>query len=118
MRHSRPRSQPRSGSSIRGRSERDNLTVVETICDLLDSRDPLSGQRSRRDLIRFVSDRPGHDRRYAIDPSKIERELGWRPSQSFESGLAKTIDWFIANEWWWGPIRGQRYSGERLGLTS
>ncbi|MBX6746930.1 MAG: GDP-mannose 4,6-dehydratase, partial [Acetobacteraceae bacterium] len=99
---------------VGGRSERRNLEVVETICDLLDARRPAA--RPRRELIRFVPDRPGHDRRYAIDPSKIERELGWRARESFESGLARTIDWYLANEWWWRPLREQRYAGERLGL--
>ena len=104
--------------AIGGRSERNNLAVVESICDCLDSKAPLPGGRSRRDLIRFVSDRPGHDRRYAIDPSKIERELGWRATESFESGLDKTIDWYLANDWWWRPIREQRYAGNRLGAAS
>ena len=76
---------------------------------------PRRGGGSYRDLITFVADRPGHDRRYAIDPSKIERELGWTPAESFETGLAKTVDWYLDNEWWWGPIRDGRYAGERLG---
>jgi dTDP-glucose 4,6-dehydratase len=101
--------------NVGGRAERSNLAVVETVCDLLDERTPLPGGSPRRDLIRFVPDRPGHDRRYAIDPGKIEKELGWRAEQTFEGGLAKTVDWFIANEWWWRPIRAQRYSGARLG---
>jgi dTDP-glucose 4,6-dehydratase len=104
---------------ICGRSERRNLDVVEAVCDLLDARRPapasLAGQ-PRRALIRFVPDRPGHDRRYAIDPGKIERELGWRAAESFESGLAQTIDWYLANEWWWRPLRERVYGGERLGL--
>jgi len=104
--------------AIGGRSERNNLSVVESICDCLDAKVPLADGRSRRDLIRFVADRPGHDRRYAIDPSKIERELGWRASQTFESGLDATIDWYLANEWWWRPIREQRYAGKRLGAAS
>ena len=104
--------------AIGGRSERNNLAVVESICDCLDSKAPLPGGRSRRDLIRFVADRPGHDRRYAIDPGKIERELGWRATESFESGLEKTIDWYLANDWWWRPIREQRYAGNRLGAAS
>lgn len=104
--------------AIGGRSERDNLAVVQSICDLLDSKAPLSGGRSRRELIRFVPDRPGHDRRYAIDPGKIERELGWRPNETFESGLERTVDWFLANEWWWRPIRERKYAGERLGEAS
>jgi dTDP-glucose 4,6-dehydratase len=104
--------------AIGGRSERSNLTVVETICDLLDSKAPFSDGKRRRELIRFVPDRPGHDRRYAIDPGRIERELGWRASESFESGLERTIGWVLANEWWWRPIRERKYAGERLGVTS
>jgi dTDP-glucose 4,6-dehydratase len=103
--------------AIGGRSERDNLTVVQTICDLLDAKIPLAGGAKRRDLIRFVPDRPGHDRRYAIDPRKAERELGWRAMESFGSGLEKTVDWFLENEWWWRPIREQRYAGARLGTA-
>lgn len=101
--------------NIGGNQERTNLAVVEAICDALDERRPLDGGSTRRDLISFVSDRPGHDRRYAIDASKIERELGWTPQESFDSGLAKTIDWYLDNEWWWGPIRSGNYAGERLG---
>ena len=97
--------------NVGGRAERSNLEVVETVCDLLDDRLPLAGGRSRRSLIAFVADRPGHDRRYAVDPSRIERELGWRALESFESGLAKTLDWYLANEWWWRPIREGGYSG-------
>ena len=104
--------------NVGGRAERTNLEVVEAICDLLDERRPLPGGGSRRALIQFVTDRPGHDRRYAIDPSKIERELGWNASETFETGLARTIDWFIDNEAWWRPIRDGHYSGERLGKTS
>ena len=100
--------------NVGARSERTNLQVVEAICDLVDQR---LGGGPRRSLIRFVDDRPGHDRRYAIDPMKIERELGWRPLESFESGLAGTVDWFLANEWWWRPIREQKYGGGRLGVA-
>jgi dTDP-glucose 4,6-dehydratase len=100
--------------NVGGSSERTNLSVVETICDILDAKRPLAGGR-RRELITFVKDRPGHDRRYAIDASKIERELGWRAQESFETGLEKTIDWYLANEWWWRPIREKKYSGARLG---
>jgi len=99
--------------NVGGRAERTNLSVVETICDILDARRPLD--RPRRELIAFVTDRPGHDRRYAIDASKIERELGWTPKESFETGLAKTIDWYLDNEDWWQPIRSQTYAGARLG---
>ncbi|MCT8997410.1 dTDP-glucose 4,6-dehydratase [Chelativorans intermedius] len=101
--------------NIGGRAERTNLSVVESICDVLDRKRPRGGGRSYRELITFVADRPGHDRRYAIDPSKIERELGWRAQETFETGLARTVDWYLENEWWWGPIRRQRYAGERLG---
>jgi dTDP-glucose 4,6-dehydratase len=101
--------------NVGGREERTNLQVVEAICDALDARAPLENGESRRELIRFVSDRPGHDRRYAIDPSKIERDLGWQAQESFESGLARTVDWYLDNRWWWEPIRSGRYAGERLG---
>ena len=103
--------------NVGGRAERTNLQVVETICDILDRKRPLPGTPSRRALITFVADRPGHDRRYAIDPSKIETELGWAAHESFESGLDKTIDWFLANEWWWRPIRDGSYAGARLGVS-
>ena len=102
--------------NVGGRAERSNLQVVEAICDLVDERLPLPSG-SRRSLITFVEDRPGHDRRYAIDPSKIERELGWRAEESFESGLAKTVDWFLANENWWRPIRESKARGGRLGVA-
>jgi dTDP-glucose 4,6-dehydratase len=100
---------------IGGRAEKTNLEVVEAICDLLDERRPRDLGARYRDLIEFVRDRPGHDRRYAIDPAKTERALGWRAQESFESGLAKTIDWYLAREDWWRPLREQRYAGERLG---
>ncbi|WP_338503889.1 dTDP-glucose 4,6-dehydratase [Sphingomonas kaistensis] len=100
--------------NVGGKAERTNLQVVEAICDVLDERRPLADGRKRRELITFVTDRPGHDRRYAIDCSRIERELGWTPSVDFEQGLARTVDWYLANEWWWGPLR-ERYAGERLG---
>ncbi|HEY0630185.1 MAG TPA: dTDP-glucose 4,6-dehydratase [Sphingomicrobium sp.] len=104
--------------NVGGRAERSNLQVVETICDFLDERGPLAEGGSRRSLINFVPDRPGHDRRYAIDPSKIERDLGWRAAHDFEQGLLETIDWFLANEWWWRPIRERKYRGERLGSAA
>ncbi len=102
---------------VGGRSERSNLAVVETICDVLDKRRPMKSGR-HRDLIRFVADRPGHDRRYAIDPAKIEQELGWRALESFETGIEKSIDWFLANESWWRPIRDGNYRGQRLGMPT
>lgn len=91
---------------IGGRAELTNLDVVNRVCALLDSRRPRHDGTSYTSLIKFVADRPGHDRRYAIDPSKIENELGWRPQLSFETGLLRTIDWYLENESWWGPLRG------------
>lgn len=103
--------------NIGGRAERTNLEVVETICTLLDERLPRNYGRSYRELITFVTDRPGHDRRYAIDPTKSERDLDWTPVESFESGLARTVDWYLENGWWWRPLREQRFNGSRLGLV-
>jgi len=101
--------------NIGGGAERRNLEVVEAICDLVDELAPRPG--SRRDLIRFVVDRPGHDARYAIDASKIERELGWRPARDFASGLRATVRWYLDNEAWWKAIRSGAYRGERLGVA-
>jgi dTDP-glucose 4,6-dehydratase len=107
----------RAGESynIGGKAERTNMQVVEAICAILDRKRPLPGKASHRDLISFVEDRPGHDRRYAIDASKIGRELGWKPSVTFEAGLERTVQWYLDNEWWWQPIRSKSYAGERLG---
>lgn len=101
--------------NVGGRNERTNLEVVETICDLLDARAPLADGKPRRALIEFVADRPGHDRRYAIDATKLETELGWKAEENFDTGLARTIDWYLDNRWWWEPIRSGSYAGERLG---
>jgi dTDP-glucose 4,6-dehydratase len=101
---------------IGGRAERTNLDVVRTVCRLLDAQRPRSNGEPHEALIEFVTDRPGHDRRYAIDPSKTERELGWTPRETFESGMAKTVAWYLAREDWWRPLRDQKYAGERLGL--
>lgn len=89
------RGAPGASYAVGAREEHSNIAVVAAICDLLDERTPLSGIRSRRDLIRFVTDRPGHDRRYAIDPSRIERELGWHAAIGFASGLVATVDWYL-----------------------
>ncbi|KAK3935145.1 dTDP-glucose 4,6-dehydratase 2 [Diplogelasinospora grovesii] len=99
-----------------GRSVRSNISVVQTICAILDRLRPDGGPHAR--LIGFVADRPGHDRRYAIDPGKAETELGWHPSRSFEDGLEDTVRWYVENPDWWRPIREGRYAGERLGLTA
>lgn len=101
--------------NVGGHSERTNLAVVEAICDIVDQQRPRADGTSRRDLIAFVTDRPGHDRRYAIDCSKIEAELGWKPSCTFEEGLADTVAWYFDNADWWQPIREKRYAGQRLG---
>jgi dTDP-glucose 4,6-dehydratase len=97
-----------------GDSERTNLAVVEHICATLDRLVPAA--RPRRELIAFVTDRPGHDRRYAIDASKVRRELGWQARQSFEAGLERTVRWYLDNRPWWEPLRARVYGGERLGL--
>ncbi|HEY1750420.1 MAG TPA: dTDP-glucose 4,6-dehydratase [Caulobacteraceae bacterium] len=102
---------------IGGASERANLAVVEAVCDLVDRLAPTQGGGSRRGLIGFVEDRPGHDLRYAVDTAKIERELGWRPQVSFEAGLEQTVRWYLAREDWWRPLR-ERYAGERLGRAA
>jgi dTDP-glucose 4,6-dehydratase len=102
--------------NVGGRNEQANIDVVHTVCDLLDGFVP--GQESRRKLITFVTDRPGHDRRYAIDASKLETELGWRAHETFKTGLEKTVLWYLDNEAWWGPLRGDRYGGQRLGLLN
>jgi dTDP-glucose 4,6-dehydratase len=110
------RGHPGEKYNIGGRNERSNLSVVESICDILDELRPQ--KESRRRLITFVTDRPGHDHRYAIDASKLERELGWQAVETFETGLAKTVRWYLDNRAWWEPLRNGVYAGERLGLLS
>ncbi|WP_142848145.1 dTDP-glucose 4,6-dehydratase [Telmatospirillum sp. J64-1] len=100
--------------NIGGEAERTNIDVVRAICDLLDELVP--ADKSHRELITFVSDRPGHDARYAMDITKISKELSWRPSETFESGLRKTVIWYLENRPWWEDIRSGRYQGQRLGL--
>ncbi len=101
--------------NVGGRNERTNLDVVHRICDLLDEKTPTD--KSRRELIKFVSDRPGHDRRYAIDATKLETELGWRAQETFETGIARTVQWYLDNDWWWKPIREAGHGSKRLGLV-
>ena len=130
--------------NVGGRNEKTNLEVVETICAILDELRPLGescrkpevgsgtceqphstsniqhptstkGIKSYQDLITFVTDRPGHDMRYAIDATKLETELGWKAQENFDTGIRKTVQWYLDNAWWWKPIREGRYSGERLG---
>jgi len=104
--------------NIGARSERTNLALVETLCDVLDDLHPDEAGRGRRSLIRLVADRPGHDRRYAIDPTKIERELGWQPGQTLESGLVQTVRWYLDHRDWWQTILVKGYRPERIGVAS
>jgi dTDP-glucose 4,6-dehydratase len=103
---------------IGGRSERTNLDVVRAICALLDELVPSKAIGGRDSLIAFVADRPGHDLRYAIDPARICGELGWQPQETFESGLRKTVEWYLSNRSWWQAIRDNVYAGERLGVPA
>ncbi len=102
--------------NVGGRNERRNIDVVTTICRILDRVRP--AREPHEKLIRFVTDRPGHDFRYAIDASRLENELGWRARENFETGIEKTVLWYIENEWWWRPLRDKVYAGERLGTTA
>lgn len=99
---------------VGGNAERTNLEVVHALCDRLDRVRPRADGASRRSQIAFVEDRRGHDKRYAIDASRLKTELGWTPQVAFEDGLARTIDWYLANDWWWRPL-WERGAGKRLG---
>jgi dTDP-glucose 4,6-dehydratase len=103
--------------NIGGSSERTNLEVVNGICDALDQRRPDARRGPRRNLVEHVTDRPGHDRRYAIDCRKLSQNLGWQPAVDFETGLARTIDWYLENKEWIARVQDGSYQGERLGLT-
>ncbi|TWI93945.1 dTDP-glucose 4,6-dehydratase [Gemmobacter caeni] len=105
---------PGRSYNIGGENERTNLDLVKTLCALLDAKRPKAAG-SYADQITFVTDRPGHDARYAIDPTRIRTELGWRPSVTVEEGLARTVDWYLANEAWWRPLQARQGVGERLG---
>jgi dTDP-glucose 4,6-dehydratase len=102
--------------NVGGRNERRNIDVVRRICTILDDLRPVA--RRHDSLITYVTDRPGHDLRYAIDAAKLERELGWRAHETFESGIEKTVRWYLDNEWWWRPLREKVYAGERLGVIA
>ncbi len=101
--------------NVGGRNERRNIDVVRSICRALDSR--AAKHSPHETLIRFVADRPGHDARYAINANKLETELGWRAEETFDSGIERTVDWYLENSWWWEPLR-KSYAGERLGIIS
>ena len=109
--------------NVGGHNERTNLEVVQTVCRILDElipEKPLNLSTSQpvthfEELISYVADRPGHDLRYAIDPAKLMTELGWRPRHTFDTGIRATVQWYLDNKWWWGPIHEKRYSGQRLG---
>lgn len=102
--------------NIGGHNEKTNLEVVQTLCHILDEMRPTSAPHNQ--LITFVTDRPGHDLRYAIDASKIQKTLGWQPLETFDTGLRKTVQWYLDNRDWWQRVRDGRYRGERLGLGS
>ncbi len=101
--------------NIGGHNEKQNIEVVKTVCTILDELRPRADGKSYAEQITYVADRPGHDLRYAIDASKIERELGWKPQETFETGMRKTVQWYLDNKWWWEPLRA-KYQRERLGL--
>jgi dTDP-glucose 4,6-dehydratase len=103
--------------NIGGSSERTNKQVVEAICDVMDSLRPLASGKKHASFIEHVADRPGHDYRYAIDSSRIQNELGWTPEETFESGLRKTVEWYLANREWWEHVLDGSYQRQRLGTT-
>jgi dTDP-glucose 4,6-dehydratase len=100
--------------NVGGRNERKNIDVVRRICAIMDELRPQNAPHDK--LITFVTDRPGHDHRYAIDATKLETELGWKAQENFDSGIEKTVRWYLDNEAWWRPLRGEVYTGERLGV--
>lgn len=102
--------------NIGGHNEKTNISIVHTLCDILDARQPRTDGQSYRDQITFVKDRPGHDLRYAIDASKIERELGWVPAETFETGIVKTVEWYLQNKEWCRRVTDGTYRRERLGI--
>lgn len=105
--------EPGETYNVGGRNERRNIDVVKRICAVLDELRPIN--QPRAELIEYVTDRPGHDARYAIDATKLENELGWKAQENFDTGIEKTVRWYLDNEWWWRPLRDQ-YDGQRLGL--
>ncbi|UIJ80553.1 dTDP-glucose 4,6-dehydratase [Rhizobium leguminosarum] len=108
------RGRPGEKYNVGGRNERRNIEVVGRVCAIMDEIRP--GTAPHSDLISYVTDRPGHDARYAIDATKLETELGWKALENFDSGIRKTVEWYLENAWWWQPLRERVYSGERLGV--
>jgi len=106
---------PGRSYNVGGHNERRNIDLVHAICDILDRMRPRAGGQSHRDLITFVADRPGHDARYAIDPTRIMGELGWRPSVTVEEGLERTVAWYLDNTDWWQPLLDVEGVGTRVG---
>ncbi|MCA2371582.1 dTDP-glucose 4,6-dehydratase [Agrobacterium genomosp. 3 str. CIP 111-78] len=102
--------------NVGGRNEQKNIDVVHRICSILDELRPQS--KPYAELIKYVTDRPGHDARYAIDATKLETELGWEAQENFATGIRKTVEWYLDNEWWWQPLREGVYAGERLGVLT
>lgn len=102
--------------NVGGRNEQKNIDVVNCICSILDELRPQS--KPYADLIKYVTDRPGHDARYAIDATKLETKLGWKAQENFATGIRKTVQWYLDNEWWWQPLREDVYAGERLGVLT
>ncbi|MEO1708388.1 MAG: dTDP-glucose 4,6-dehydratase [Pseudomonadota bacterium] len=102
--------------NVGGHNERRNIDLVTTICTLMDELSPKN--HPHKDLITYVTDRPGHDMRYAIDAGKIERDLGWRPTVTVEEGMRRTVEWYLSNSWWWQAIRERGFSDDRLGLKT
>lgn len=112
------RGEPGRTYNIGGNCERQNIEVVKTICALLDQKRPRGDDRRYEDQIEYVADRPGHDKRYAIDASRISSELGWSPRETFETGMEKTVQWYLDNAWWWKPIVEERAASQRRGLST
>ena len=104
--------------NVGGNNEIKNIQIVEVICDVLNDIHPAGSGKSYHELITFVKDRPGHDFRYAIDASKLKKEIGWEPKESFNTGIQKTIEWYLKNEEWWKTIQENTYKQERLGISN